>query len=83
MGQLRTSCEKFNYDGLRLASDRSQLRLVRVLPAANISDEVQCQIAIASVDEIPVYEALPYAWGDATVTAPIELEGREFDVATN
>ncbi len=61
MGQDRM----FAYDPLDLQPDSRQIRLLKVLPAPSITDDIRCMISDASLKpkEIPAYEALSYVWG--------------------
>jgi hypothetical protein len=59
-----------------------QIRLLS-LRGGSGSDEVDCDLLIASLDDQVDYEALSYAWGDASDTRPIRLCGQPFHVTVN
>lgn len=44
---------------------------------------VRCQLIEASLDDLPAYEALSYAWGSAEVTEPIHCNGEILHVTKN
>jgi len=54
-----------------LDGESGQIRLLHLLPAIHHTDDVCCELYHVSLRDKPVYEALSYAWGDASVTAPI------------
>ncbi|PMD54899.1 HET-domain-containing protein, partial [Hyaloscypha bicolor E] len=69
-----------------LPSDGSQIRLVTIISAKK-EEEIECVIAHfpftkEAVDNLK-YEAFSYVWGDATVTAPIKLNGQTFHATKN
>jgi hypothetical protein len=59
------------------------IRLIRLQPASIFKSDVHCDIYHVSLDAQPYYEALSYAWGDATVTSPIFLQGLPFQATVN
>jgi hypothetical protein len=50
-----------------------EIRLAHLAPSLNLEDQPSCSLHIVSLDENPSYEAFSYAWGDPTITAPIQL----------
>jgi hypothetical protein len=61
----------------------SEIRLVILEPGRD-DDPVKCRLIHVSLDENPVYEALSYTWGDASISGPtILLNGKPFRVGTN
>jgi hypothetical protein len=61
--------DEYRYEPLSTDSDRHQIRLLTLLPGEG-ADELECTISHVSLDQ-PVYEALSYHWGDASIKAPI------------
>jgi hypothetical protein len=66
-----------------LSAERSEIRLLRVLPAQDESSQVACEYSSISLLDNPVYNALSYVWGDPTVTTPILVNGEVFHTTTN
>jgi hypothetical protein len=76
----------FEYEPLK----EEEIRLIKLHPATNRSDNIECSIFITSLkkDDTPrndtdQYEALSYFWGTATDTRQILLEGQKFKVTKN
>jgi hypothetical protein len=53
----------FAYRDLDLSSESRQIRLLKLLPAPSINDDIRCTIYHSSLDDSPTYEALSYVWG--------------------
>ncbi|KAL1870144.1 hypothetical protein Daus18300_005208 [Diaporthe australafricana] len=75
-----------------LRRDRREIRLLVLLPALTLQDEVHCEFRVVSLgpssDSIPTpqnsrYEALSYIWGDSTTNRAITLCGTRFQVTDN
>lgn len=66
-----------------LSQRSSDIRLVILLPAADTSAEIHCQLIYTSLNKGFTYESLSYAWGDPTVTDLIFLEGQKFAITKN
>jgi len=66
-----------------LSAERSEIRLLRVLPAQDESSQVACEYSSISLLDNPVYNALSYVWGDPTVITPILVNGEVFHTTTN
>ncbi|PMD57266.1 HET-domain-containing protein, partial [Hyaloscypha bicolor E] len=67
-----------------------EIRLAHLEPSLNLEDQPSCSLHIVSLDENPSYEAFSYAWGDPTITVPIQLwsspqtiYGAQWPVTTN
>lgn len=69
------------YRTLRSGSD--EIRLVTIKPASKLSEEVHCNIESVRLSTSPEYQALSYAWGDASITEEINVDGTVFRVTTN
>ncbi len=68
-----------------LAEDGQSIRLLRLLPSADIAAKVECEIFHAQIGgsaQVP-YEALSYTWGDPSRTVNIGLSGCAFLATVN
>lgn len=74
---------KNSFSYARLDETRQEIRLVFLAPAANFDDEIRCTIRHVSLLDHPEYEAVSYAWGDATITRKVILEGQSYQVTEN
>jgi hypothetical protein len=54
-----------------------------ILPSESQNDDVHVELSIASLDDLPVYEALSYVWGDPNITNPVILFGQPYQVTVN
>jgi hypothetical protein len=87
VGAMEQTQNDFKYEPLK----EGQIRLIKLHPAANRSDNIKCSIfpTFLKKDDAPrsdtdlQYEALSYFWGKAKDTQPILLEGQEFKVTIN
>jgi hypothetical protein len=78
--ESQQGASQFQYSPLVGASD---IRLVILEPGRD-DDPVSCRLINASLGENPVYEALSYTWGDASISGPtILLDGKPFRVGAN
>ena len=73
----------FSHEKLDEKSTSCPFRLLRILPAANLAEEIRCEIFHSSLDDHPKYEAPSYTWGDPNVTEPISVEGKICHITTN
>ncbi|KAH9203309.1 heterokaryon incompatibility protein-domain-containing protein, partial [Leptodontidium sp. 2 PMI_412] len=71
---------EFHYEPLTNPS--TEIRLVALGPALLDEDEIRCELETVDITSTK-YEALSYAWGDATIKSPIMLCGQPFPVTTN
>ena len=60
----------------------SEIRVV-ILRPGSFGDPIVCQLEHIKLIPDSDYEAVSYVWGDAAVTKPITLDGREYPVTTN
>ena len=51
-----------------------QIRLIRLQPSAVLRDVVKCRIEAFEADQAPSYEAISYAWGDASNVTPMKVD---------
>jgi hypothetical protein len=70
------------YQHISLDPSTSELRLV-TLANGEWDDPIQCHLHHVYLDEKPLYEALSYVWGDATITRDIHISGNRFAVTAN
>jgi len=70
------------YPAVQLDLHLRQIRLVTILPGRYV-DAITCQLRTASVDNLPEYYSLSYAWGDRTDPRQIFLNGVSFNVTRN
>lgn len=85
-GSIEDELPQYRYDRLNWAN--SEIRLVQILPyETNEGDPehclVRCTIIQASLEDIPEYIALSYAWGDNTKNKTILLNGRRMEITTS
>jgi Heterokaryon incompatibility protein (HET) len=69
----RTNIRVSNYRYLPLQSSFRQIRLIRLQPSPVLRDVVKCEIETFEMDEAPSYEAISYAWGDASDLTSIHV----------
>ena len=64
-------------DGLyqHLDEVNQEIRLLNVAPAATLREPLVCELQVVSLFNRPRYEAISYAWGDATQRASLTLDG--------
>ena len=61
---------------------RRNIRLMTLLPV-KLDEIITCQIETVSLDDLHIYTALSYVWGDAADTRPILLDGHPHEVTVN
>lgn len=66
-----------------LSSEDYEIRLLTLLPGDFDSSMISCTLAHISLNEIIEYEALSYAWGNASVTETILVNGNEWQATRN
>ena len=71
-----------NYPYEFLNVERRNIRLINLLPV-KLNEIITCQIETVSLDDLPVYTALSYVWGDPANTRPILLDGHNHEVTVN
>lgn len=75
--------DRFIHERLDQGASSQEFRLLRLLPAANLADDIRCEVFHTSLDDCPDYEALSYVWGDPDVTLPIFVGKKRYDVTIN
>lgn len=61
----------------------SEYRLLRLLPAQRFEAALECELFISRLDSGDLYEAISYAWGQATDTRDINVNGSKRQVTRN
>ena len=70
----------FVHEKLQLST---HIRLVELLPSANIDDDIRCRVRIVNLDDVPRYEAVSYVWGSESDKAEILCGGLALQVPRN
>ena len=71
-----------------LNSTQPQIRILRILPALQLTDPIHCQLRSAFFDNEtpgshPHYEALSYVWGQDQHSFPVYVDGVPMTVTVN
>ena len=66
-----------------LSTEKREIRLLRIHPASDPSDDIRCTLATVSLQDGPNFDALSYVWGDANITETIFVDGKPFEATTN
>jgi len=61
---------------------KTSFRVLELLPGLE-GDPVSCFLRNVHWVELPVYEAISYAWGDPKARAPVIVDGKLLDVTVN
>lgn len=69
------------YDALDV--ERHEIRLLRILPAQETLNQIECVISPLSLHDDPIYNALSYVWGDPNITITISVNGQPFPATKN
>lgn len=73
-------CAEYVYEPLDSNEHVREFRLLKLLPAKNLTDDIRCEQFHSPDSE---FEALSYVWGDANITVPILLHGILHPVTSN
>jgi hypothetical protein len=65
-----------------LLPEKKNIRTL-ILHGGKVHDPIRCALLVVSLEQQPTYEALSYTWGDASDTAPIEVDGARFHATVN
>lgn len=65
-----------------LEATRQEIRLLETLPASQEDARVMCRPHTVSLLDKPIYSALSYAWGDATLKAAVFIDGIETSITS-
>ncbi|KAI5917082.1 HET-domain-containing protein [Camillea tinctor] len=60
----------------------NDIRLLKIVPG-KYDDQIECLLDQVPLDSDPHFYSISYAWGNASKTMPILLEGRPFDITIN
>lgn len=66
-----------------LKKDPNAIRLLYLQPSDQYDAQIRCELKETSLDGRTVYKALSYAWGDASLTLPILVNGEACHVTVN
>lgn len=77
---MQSQRPRFQYS--LLLNPSTDIRLAIIEPGAE-EDDIRCRILQGNIENIGNYEALSYAWGDATNRVPIILDDKTFEVTPN
>ncbi|KAK0127303.1 hypothetical protein ONS96_006852 [Cadophora gregata f. sp. sojae] len=66
-----------------LRAEKQEIRVLRINPASTHTDTVECTLDHVSLQNKPVFDALSYTWGDASVTERILVDGQHFEATKN
>lgn len=58
------------------------IRLLELHPG-QVNDDIKCTLQATNVEDAPEYEALSYAWGDATTKSNVSCDGKIILVTQN
>ena len=63
--------------------NRSEFRLVIILPSISWDDPLECRLHVVSMDEVPFYIAISYAWGSDAGMGIVLLNGISMRIRQN
>jgi hypothetical protein len=61
---------------------KTSFRVLELLPGVE-GDLISCRLRSVHWAELPVYEAISYAWGDPKARAPVIVNGKSLEVTVN
>jgi hypothetical protein len=61
---------------------KTSFRVLELLPGVE-GEPISCLLRSVNWADLPVYEAISYAWGDPKARAPIIVDGKNLDVTVN
>jgi hypothetical protein len=68
------------YVYIPLENPKTEIRLISIL---STTPRICCEFKVVSLEEKPVFGALSYMWGDATIKEAIDVGGRALPVTQN
>jgi hypothetical protein len=71
--------ERYQYEAL---PTKTSFRVLELLPGVE-GDPISCLLRSVHWADLPVYEAISYAWGDPMARAPVIVDGKSLDVTVN
>ena len=63
-----------------LKSRNNEIRVLKLLPSADQSAAICCELDIVSLNDNPIYSALSYCWADPPDPRIIKLHGHDREV---
>ena len=66
-----------------LNRSQNHIRLLHLSPSFSETDPIKCQFSVASLDDIPEYEALSYVWGSTENKLTVEVDEHSMTITTN
>ncbi|KAK5123552.1 hypothetical protein LTR85_002590 [Meristemomyces frigidus] len=66
----------------RLNAERREIRILTLHPGTPPSP-IRCSLSVHSLSDLPTYDALSYAWGDANIRRGIVVDGEQLRVTRN
>jgi len=63
--------------------DGQSFPLIDLQPSENYSADIVCTLRHVTLEDSEPYKALSYVWGDANITLPIQVDGKEYHVTVN
>jgi Heterokaryon incompatibility protein (HET) len=86
---LPTNSGDATLDNIYLTLPQNHIRLLRLqntvdaIATTGVSESLQCELAVFSLDSVPSYVALSYCWGDRGTTYPLSCMGQELQIQEN
>ena len=70
-------------ESYQLLDTHLSIRVLNVLPAKSLLDDIECELQVVRLIDGPVYEALSYTWGDESHRRYISVNDQRFSVTSN
>lgn len=77
------SDNRYQHKPFVAAGNAHPIRLLTLLPARNLDDDLRCEINHTNLEEKPEFEALSYTWGNPKEVVPLLLHDQTFHVTEN
>ncbi|OAQ64027.2 heterokaryon incompatibility protein (HET) domain-containing protein [Pochonia chlamydosporia 170] len=71
------------YESLKFSDNSQQIWLLVVLPSAEFSAPIECELSVVSLADTGPYAGLSYVWGNAANRVPIRVNGSEVYITVN
>lgn len=71
------------YEPLKFNGTTRQIRRLAILPSAEFSAPIECQLSVVALESTGTYVGLSYVWGDADNRVPIRVNGSEVHITVN
>jgi len=66
-----------------LPLNHEEIRILELLPAVWTREPIQARIFKTRLDNLPLFSALSYTWGDESITADISLGGQKLSITAS